>query len=129
MQTDIVDKLNHEYNLNENKSLSETTTLYRAVRHGRAGKCPMMRGPVPKIPVDVLLDVCALHSEVSQVGEGGELRGKYFKQLLGAAVLGTKYENEFKPESAWKSCGRDTRSDYRQGKAFQWKNQDQNGRR
>ena len=61
----------------------------------------MKRGPVPKIP-DVLLDVCALHSEVSQVGEGGELRGKDFKRLLGAAVLGTRYENEFKPESAWK---------------------------
>ncbi len=97
----IVADLNQKYNLIEgNKKLSKTM-LYRAVRHGKVGKSPMKRGPAPKVP-DILLDVISLHARVSQVGKGGELRGREIKQILGAAVLGTKYEDRFTVESAWK---------------------------
>jgi hypothetical protein len=97
----LVADLNQKYNLVEgNKKLSKTT-LYRAVRHGKVGESPMKRGPAPKIP-DVLLEVTSLHAEVSQVGEGGELRGREIKRILGAAVIGTKYEHTFTVESAWK---------------------------
>ena len=97
----IAADLNQKYNLVKgNKKLSKTT-LYRAVRHGKVGESPMKRGPAPKIP-DVLLEVTSLHAEVSQVGEGGELRGREIKRILGAAVMGTKYEHTFTVESAWK---------------------------
>jgi hypothetical protein len=39
---------------------------------------------------------------VSQVGEGGELRGREIKRLIKAAVLGTRYDNSFAVDSAWK---------------------------
>jgi hypothetical protein len=61
----------------------------------------MKRGPAKKIP-DILLDVVACHTGVSQVGDGGELRGRDIKRIMNAAVIGTKFENKFKVESAWK---------------------------
>ena len=61
----------------------------------------MKRGPAPKIP-DILLDVTSMHAEVSQVGEGGELRRRDLKRMLNAAVIGTKYEDTFSVESAFK---------------------------
>ena len=71
------------------------------MRDGRADESPLKQGPLPKIP-DILLEVDALHAEVSQVGEGGELRGRDIMRLIGAAVLGTKYDGTFKVESAFK---------------------------
>jgi hypothetical protein len=81
----IVADLNQKYNHVEgNKTLSKTT-LYKAVRNGKVGESPMKRGPAPKIS-DILLDVTSLHAEVSQVGKGGELRGREIKKMLGADV-------------------------------------------
>jgi hypothetical protein len=65
------------------------------------GESPLKRGPAPKIP-DILIDVVVSHTEVSQVGEGGELRGREIKRLIKAAVLGTRYDNSFAVDSAWK---------------------------
>lgn len=122
----LVADLNQKYNLVEgNKKLSKTT-LYRAVRHGKVGESPMKRGPAPKIP-DVLLEVTSLHAEVSQVGEGGELRGREIKQILGAAVIGTKYEDTFLSSLLGRSYGHDIQSDCRQGQRFQWKKQGRSG--
>ncbi len=50
----------------------------------------------------MLLKVSATHGKVSQVGNSGELLGRDFKQLLGAAVLGTEYGSKFTVESAWR---------------------------
>jgi hypothetical protein len=75
--------------------------LHRAVKNGRIGVSPCKKGPEPKIP-DLLIDVTAMHSEVSQVGNGDELRGKEFQIVMGAAVLGTQYKGTLKLESAWK---------------------------
>ena len=100
VEIDIVATLNERYRLDGTKKLTKET-LYRTVREGRAGESPLKRGPPPKIP-DILLEVVALHAEVSQVGEGGELRGRDIKRLMGAAVLGTKYDGTFKLESAFK---------------------------
>jgi hypothetical protein len=96
----VVTRLNAEYNLNGKRKLSKST-VYREVKKGNIGRSPPKKGPPTKIP-DVLLDVVATHSEVCQVGNGGELRGREIKRLLGAAVLGTKYEKKFTVESAWR---------------------------
>lgn len=50
----------------------------------------------------MLLEITAAQSEISQDGSGDELRGRDFKRLIGAAVLGTPHENKFKVNSAWK---------------------------
>jgi hypothetical protein len=96
----LVARLNTKYNLNGKRKLSRST-IYRSVQQGHVGQSPCKMGPPPSIP-NVLLDVLAAHSEVSQVGNGGELRGRDFKRLIGAAVLGTRHENKFKVDSAWK---------------------------
>ena len=96
----LVEKLNCKYNLVGKRKLSRST-VYRAVQCGKIGQSPCKKGPQPKIP-DVLLEVAATHSEISQVGSGGELRGRDFKRLIGAAVLGTKHEGKFAVNSAWK---------------------------
>jgi hypothetical protein len=97
---DLVKKLNSTFELTGAKKLSRST-LHRAVKDGRVGDSPMKRGPAKKIP-DILLDVVACHTGVSQVGDGGELRGRDIKRIMKAAVIGTKFENKFKVESAWK---------------------------
>ncbi len=86
--------------MNGRKKLSKST-LYRAVRRGHAGASPLKRGPVPRIP-DILVDVVVTHTEVSQVGDGGELRGRDIKKLINAAVMGTKFDRKFEAESVWK---------------------------
>ena len=87
----------------------------------------MTRGPAPKI-TEVLVDIVTMHTEVSQVGKGGELvRGRDIMQLIGATVLGTKYDNTSKIDSFWRSCGRNIQSNCRQGQRVPWKTQDQNG--
>ncbi len=87
----LVEKLNCKYKLVGKRKLSHST-VHRAVQHGKIGQSPCKKGPHPKIP-DVLLEISAAHSEISQVGSGGELRGRDFKRLIGAAVLGTPHEN------------------------------------
>ena len=96
----IVSQLNHDFQLDGRKKLSKST-LYRAVSCGHIGASPLKRGPAPRIP-DILFDVVARHAEVSQVGDGGELRGRDIKRLINIAVIGTKFEIKFKTESAWK---------------------------
>ncbi len=96
----IVSYLNREFKLNGRKKLSKST-LYRAVHCGHVGASPLKRGPTPRIP-DILMDVIVTHTEVSQVGNGGELRGRDIKRLINAAVTGTKFETKFEVESVWK---------------------------
>ena len=96
----LVAKLNSKYKLDGKRKLTRST-LYRAVQHGQVGLSPSKKGPSTKIP-ELLLDVTATHSEVSQVGNGGELRGRDFKRLIGAAVLGTRYEGKFEVNSVWR---------------------------
>jgi hypothetical protein len=96
----VVTRLNAEYNLNGTRKLSRTT-VYREINKGNIGMSPPKKGPRTKIP-DLLLDVTAAHTEVCQVGTDGELRGQEIKRVLGAAVSGTKYDNKFTIESAWR---------------------------
>ncbi|KAI2497316.1 hypothetical protein MHU86_17189 [Fragilaria crotonensis] len=85
----ICTRLNLEYNLVGSKSLKRST-VYQAAQNGLAGTSPKKRGPAPKIPM-VLLEVAATHSQVCQAGDG-ELKGKDIKRLIGASIVGTKYE-------------------------------------
>ena len=81
----IVLDLNEQFQLNGWKKLSKIT-LYRAVRRGHAGASPLKRGPAPRIP-DLLMDIVVTHTEVSQVGDGGVLRGRDIERLINAAVM------------------------------------------
>jgi hypothetical protein len=87
--------------LNGWKKLSKST-LYRAVRRGHAGASPLKQGPAPRIPPDILVDGVVTHTKESQVGDGGELRGRDIKRLINAAVMGTKFDQKFEAESVWK---------------------------
>jgi hypothetical protein len=96
----IVLDLNKQFQLNGWKKLSKIT-LYRAVRRGHAGASPLKRGPAPRIP-DLLMDIVVTHTEVSQVGDGGVLRGRDIERLINAAVMGTKFDRKFEVESVQK---------------------------
>ncbi len=107
----IATRLNRKYGLlyQKGKRKLTRTTLHRAVQNGRIGVLsPCKRGPASKIP-DLLIDLTATHFEVSQVGNGGELCGKDFKMVMGAAVLGTQYEGKFKIQAANVATGEDAR--------------------
>ncbi len=92
-------KVNARYNLDGNQQVAKST-VYRAVKKGLAGKSPPKKGLPPNIP-SVLLKAIATHVEVLQVGEG-ELKGRDIKQLIGASIKETVFENTFKVETAWK---------------------------
>jgi hypothetical protein len=66
----------------------------------------LKKGPPIKI-LDALLEVVAVHTEVCQVGEAGELQGRDIKRLIGAAVLGTEFHDKFKVQSVWKKVQRE----------------------
>jgi hypothetical protein len=76
------------------------STVYQAAKDGLAGMSPKTRGPAAKIPMD-FMKLVATHSEASQVGNG-ELKGKAFKRLVGASIVGTKHGTRFKAESVWR---------------------------
>jgi hypothetical protein len=66
---------------------------------------PKARGPAPKIPHS-LMEMVETHAEVSQVGDG-ELKGRDFKRLNGASIVGTEHEASFNPESVWRKVRRE----------------------
>ena len=108
----LVVHLNEKYCLLNGKRKLSKSTLYRALRQGRVGRSPSKRGPPPKIP-DILLDVVASHSEVSQVGDAGELRGRDFKRMIGAAVWEPGMNVSFRLSQRGKSCEQDTLSKFK----------------
>ena len=97
---EIIRRLNAEHSLTHTNKKLAKSTVYRAVAKGNAGQSPMKKGPSSRIP-QVLMEVVAAHAEVSQIGEG-ELRGREIKRLIGAAVLGTEFDDRFTTESAWR---------------------------
>jgi hypothetical protein len=66
-----------------------------------AGLSPKKRGPPPVIS-DTFMKAIAMHSQVCQVGNG-ELKSKQIQRLIGASILGTQYEDQFKVDSVWKN--------------------------
>ena len=82
------------------------STGYRAIASGNAGKSPKKKGPNARIPNE-LVEVCAVHAEVCQVGASGELRGRDMKRLIGAATLDTDFEGQFTGESVWRKVRRE----------------------
>ena len=92
-------RLNSEYNLDGKRRLTKST-LYRATKDGLAGTSPKKKGPEPKITLPFLKTIAA-HSQVCQNGEG-ELRARDMCRLIGAATVGTTYEQAFKVQSVWR---------------------------
>jgi hypothetical protein len=83
----LVVHLNEKCNLNGKQKLS-APTLYRAIHCRKVGQSsPSKQGPTPKIP-NILLEAVALHSEVSQVSNGGELTGRDMKRIHGSSSSG-----------------------------------------
>ena len=103
--SDIIHRLNEDHFLYGTKKQLAKSTIYRAIAKGNMGMGPKKKGPPPKIP-DTLLKVLATHTEVCQVGVG-ELRGRDIKRLIGAATLGTDFDNKFKVESVWRKVRRE----------------------
>lgn len=102
----VIRRLNEEHSLNGTTKTLKRSTVYKALSSGNVGKSPMKKGPPPKIPRE-LLEVVATHAEVCQAGDHGELRGREIKRLIGAAVLGTAFDNKFKVQSVWKKVRRE----------------------
>ena len=102
----IIKRLNTKHNLIGTKKTLTRSTLYRAVSKGSHGETsPAKKGPAEKIP-GVLLNVAVAHTQVSQCGDG-EMRGREIKRLIGAAIVGTEYNNKFKIESVWRKMRRE----------------------
>jgi hypothetical protein len=95
----MCNRLNNSFRLGGDKQLKKST-IFQAVKDGRAGMSPKARGPVSAIP-DKFLEMVATHAEICQVGDG-ELKGKDIKRLIGASILGTEYETKFTIEGAWR---------------------------
>ncbi|KAI2511962.1 hypothetical protein MHU86_2478 [Fragilaria crotonensis] len=95
----ICNRLNQDFKLDGAKRLARST-VYQAAKDGRAGMSPPSRGPEPNIP-GKFLQLVATHAEVSQVGDG-ELKGKDFKRLIGASILGTEHETRYTVEGVWR---------------------------
>ena len=102
----IIDRLNLKHSLIGTRKTLTRSTLYRAVSRGNHGvQSPAKKGPQAKIP-DVLVEVVATHAQVSQCSEG-EMRGREIKRLIGAAILGTPYNEQFTIESVWRKVRRE----------------------
>ncbi|KAI2500983.1 hypothetical protein MHU86_13457 [Fragilaria crotonensis] len=52
------------------------------------------------------ITLVATHAKVCQVGDG-ELKGRDFKRLIGASIVGTPYEDSFQVESVWRKVRRE----------------------
>jgi hypothetical protein len=101
----VCNRLNKKFRLDRKNKQLKRSTVFQAVKDGRAGMSPKKRGPACAIP-DTFLETVATHSEVCQVGDG-ELKGKDLKRLIGASILGTKYEDMFSVEGAWRKLRKD----------------------
>ena len=95
----ICSRLNQDFQLHGKKRLARST-VYQALKDGLAGTSPKKRGPEPKIPGD-FTKMVATHAAVCQVGDG-ELKGRDFKRLIGASIVGTEHERNFKVNSVWR---------------------------
>ena len=102
---EIIHCLHQEHCLYGTKKQLARSTVYRAIAKGNVGLSPLTRGPKQKIP-DALVEIVAVNTEVCQVGKG-ELRGRDIKRLIGAAVLGTEFNDKFKIESVWRKVRRE----------------------
>ena len=100
----MCNRLNNKFGLDGTKQLRRST-VFQAVKDGRAGMSPKKRGPASAIP-NKFLETVATHVEVCQVGEG-ELKGKDIKRLIGASILGTEHETKFTIEGAWRKLRKD----------------------
>jgi hypothetical protein len=101
----VCNRLNKTFRLDREFKQLKRSTVFQAVKDGRAGMSPKKRGPASAIP-DKFLEMIATHSEVCQVGDG-ELKGKDLKRLIGASILGTEYESKFTIEGAWRKLRKD----------------------
>ena len=96
----MIDQINIKYDLNQpGRRLLKKCTVYRLAREGTAGKSPIKKGPQPIIPL-LLLRLLAKHIDVRQAGQG-EINGSEIRQLIGAAINRTSYENKFTIRSVW----------------------------
>ena len=100
----MCDLLNKKFGLDGTKQLKRST-VFQAVKDGRAGMSTKKRGPVSAIP-NKFLETVATHVEECQVGDG-EFKGKDIKRLIGASILGTEYETKFIIKGAWRKLRKD----------------------
>ncbi len=100
----VCKQLNEACNLDGRKKLKRST-VYEGAKDGSTGKSPKKKGPAPKIP-GAFVSLVATRAEVCQVGDG-ERKGRDFKQLIGASIVGTPFEDSFQVESVWRKVQRE----------------------
>jgi hypothetical protein len=100
----VCKQLNEAYNLDGRKKLKRSTVC-EGTKDGSAGKSPKKMGPAPKIP-GAFVCLVATHAEVCQVRDR-ELKGREFKRLIGASIVGTPFEASFQAESVLRKVQRE----------------------
>ena len=86
----MCNRLNNAFRLDGDKQLKRST-VFQAVKDGRAAMSPKARGTVIAI-TDKFLEMLATYSEICQVGTGA-VKGKETTIFSGASNLGTEYKH------------------------------------
>ena len=106
-QQEYIDNVNKEFSLDgegregsREKHMLSISTVARAVRNGQVGVPPQKKGKAPKISRD-FLRLVALHTNMEQVGDQGELDTAQIKATMMAATMNTIHDGDFNLQYAW----------------------------
>ena len=96
----ICDQMNAKYCLNGKKKLNRMT-LSNYISKGLVGSSPLKMSYRAKVP-DTLLELMRVHISMCQVSGLQEAKSQSIKALIGAAILGMRFEEEFTVEWIYK---------------------------
>ena len=112
-QQEHIDNINKKWSLDgegkegsREKDILSLSTITRAVRQGNIGVSPQKKGKSTKISRD-FTRLIAVHANMEQVGDRGELDASQMKATMIAATLGTVHEKEFNIDYAWETVRRE----------------------
>jgi hypothetical protein len=72
-------------------------TMSKYISKGLVGSSPLKKGYKPRVP-DTLLELMRVHISMCQVSGLHEAKSQTIKAMIGAAILGSRFENEFTVE-------------------------------
>ena len=111
-QPEYIAKLNEKYSLDgagregsREKHMLALSTVRNAVSDGKVGCSPLKKGPSAKISRE-FLELVALHTNMEQVCERGEMDAAAIKGTMIAAIMDTPHEKKFNYDYAWEECRR-----------------------
>ena len=92
----ICDLMNDKYKLNGKKKLNRMT-MSNYILKGLVGSSPLKKGYKPRVP-NTLLELMRVHISMCQVSGLHEAKSQTIKAMIGAAILGSRFENELTVE-------------------------------